>query len=423
MDEVADEAVGKAVRSGIGTTTSFRFRPQGPGRFFVAAFLSLWLCGWLAGEAFALWILWRILGTFLASGEGALPVALFLLVWLSFWTLGGVAALRELLRLLWSEDRLTVAADGGLERRVQRGPFRRRRVLSGREIRRFQVRGAGVWGGPLVADLSGRSLEITRLGSLRQRQEAADQLNRRLGLRPLAEAPADDPGQAQARIPALPVLPAGWQELTPSFGSPLLVPDQALRWQQRRVMGLVNLVLWGLLALLVQRGLAWPGFWPLGIPLALLALASGWGQLWLAFGRLEWRLEPRVLVFQRRFGDRLRTLGEARALELVERVDSDGDRSYRLQALRPPDPPLRVGDDATDPTPLRHLGAWLAARSHVPFDDRVPSEEQRHQQRRAEMERLRQQLAGSGRLGRWAARQLERAEAAGAEAAARRPDT
>ncbi|WP_216919024.1 hypothetical protein [Synechococcus sp. CCAP 1479/9] len=418
-----DEVVGEAGNSAIGTT-SFRFRPVGPGRFFVAAFLSLWLCGWLAGEVFALWVLWRILGAFLVSGEGAaLPAALFLVLWLSLWTFGGAAALREVLRVLWSEDRLTVAADGGLERQVRRGPFRRRRALPGREIRQFQVRGAGVWGGPLVAELPGRSLEITRLGSLRQRQEAAEQLNRRLGLRPLAEEPADGPGQAQSRIPAVPVLPAGWQELTPSFGSPLLVPEQALRRQQRRVMGLVNLVLGGLLALMLRNGPGWPGFWALGIPLALLALAGVWGQLWLAFGRLEWRLEPRVLVLQRRFGQRLRTLGEARALELVELVDSEGDRSYRLQALRTPDPPLRVGDHATDPTPLRHLGAWLAARAHVPFDDRVPSEEQRRQQRRAEMERLRQQLAGSGRLGRWAARQLERAEAAGAEAAARRPDT
>ncbi len=405
---------------GIGAT-SFRFRPQGPGRFFVAAFLSFWLCGWLAGEIFALWVLWRLLGNGLATGQWALPAVLFLLVWLSLWSVGGAVALRQVLGALWSEDRLVLGADGSLLREAHRGPFRRRRALPRQEIRGFHVGQVGAWGGPLMAELSGRSLEITRLGSLRERQEAADQLNRRLGLRPLAEDPADGPGQAQ--IPAVPVLPAGWQELTPSFGSPLLVPDQALRRQQRRVMGLVNLVLWGLLALLLRGGPAGPVFWVLGIPLALLALAGGWGQLWLAFGRLEWRLEPRVLVLQRRFGQRLRTLGEARALELVELVDSEGDRSYRLQALRPPDPPLRVDDQATDPTPLRHLGAWLAERSHVPFDDRVPSEEQRRQQRRAEMERLRQQLAGSGRLGRWAARQLERAEAAGAEAAARRPDT
>jgi hypothetical protein len=288
-------------------------------------------------------------------------------------------------------------------RQAHRGPFRRRRVLPRQEIRRFHVRETGAGGGALLAEVAGPPLEITRLGSRRQRQEAADQLNRALGLQPLPDAPA----------PAVAVLPAGWLELTPSIGSPLLVPDPALRRQHRLVMGLVNLVLWGLLALLILSGTAWPGFWALGIPLALLALAGGWGQLWLAFGRREWRLEPRLLVLQRRFGQRLRTLGEARALELIELVDSDGDRSYRLQATRPPDPPLRVDDHATDPTSLRQLGAWLAARSHLRFEDRVPTEEQRRQQRRAEMERLRQQLAGSGQLGRWAARQLERAEEEG----------
>ncbi|WP_255146163.1 hypothetical protein [Synechococcus sp. ATX 2A4] len=71
----------------------------------------------------------------------------------------------------------------------------------------------------------------------------------------------------------------------------------------------------------------------------------------LAFGRREWRLEPWSLVPQRRFGDDVRTLGEARGLELVERVDSDGAHSYRLQAIRPPDPPLRVIPTPTIPPP------------------------------------------------------------------------
>jgi hypothetical protein len=391
-----------AVSDGIGVTT-FRFRPQGPGRFFVAAFLSFWLCGWLAGEIFALWVLWRLLGSALATGQWALPALLFLLVWVSLWSFGGAVALQQVLGALWSEDRLVLGADGSLVRQAHRGPFCRRRVLPRLEIRRFHVRETGAGGGPLLAEVAGPPVEITRLGSRRQRQEAADQLNRALGLQPLPDA--------LASVPA--VLPAGWQELTPSFGSPLLVPDPALRRSHRLVMGLVNLVLWGLLALLMRGGPVWPGFWALGIPLALLALACGWGQVWLAFGRREWRLEPRVLVLQRRFGQRLHTLAEARALELIERIDSDGERSYRLQATRPTGAPLRVEDDATDPSALRHLGAWLAARSHVPFTDRVPTEEQRRQQRRAEMERLRQQLAGSGPLGRWAARQLERAEEEG----------
>jgi hypothetical protein len=36
-----------------------RMRPQGIGRFFPAAFLSFWLCGWAAGESFALWMLFQ----------------------------------------------------------------------------------------------------------------------------------------------------------------------------------------------------------------------------------------------------------------------------------------------------------------------------------------------------------------------------
>ncbi len=396
-------------------TASFRFQPRGPGRFFVAAFLSLWLCGWLAGEVFALWVVWRILttgvagGAVVAGGGGPLAVVLFLVVWLGLWSVGGAFALREVLRALWSEDRLSVGPDGALERQAWLGPFRRRQALPVRDIRLFRVRDGGGGGGPLVAELASCSLELTRLGSLRQRQEAADQLNRRLGLR----QPTEDP--PHTRTPAVAILPEGWREISPSFGSALLVPDPALRRQQCLVMALANLPLWGLLVLLIRAGPAWPGFWPLGIPLALLVLAGAWGQLWLVFGRLEWRLESRTLVLQRRFGNRLRVLGEARALELVELVDSDGDRSYRLQATRPSAPPLRIDHHGSDPTPLRQLGAWLAARSRLPFDDQVPSEEQRRQQRRAEMEHLRRQLTASGRLGRWAARQLGRAEAAAAD--------
>lgn len=348
------------------STASFGFRPRGPGRFFVAAFLSFWLCGWLAGEVFALWMLRRILAAGLASGVEPLPVALFLLLWMGLWSMGGAFALREVLRALWSEDRLSVGPDGALERQAWLGPFRQRQTLPARDIRLFRVRDERAAGGPLVAELSGRSIELTRLGSLRERQDAADQLNRLLGLRELA----DDP--AQTRLPAVPILPAHWQELTHSFSISLLVPHPARRRRHRLVMALVNLVLWGLLARLIRVGPAWPGFWALGIPLALLALAGGWGQLWLAFGRREWRLEPRGLVLQRRFGQGLRTLGEARGLELVERVGSEGDRSYRLQATRPPHPPLRIDDHATDPTTLRHLGAWLAARTRLPFEDRLP---------------------------------------------------
>ncbi|MCP9859925.1 MULTISPECIES: hypothetical protein [unclassified Cyanobium] len=87
--------VAEAVKLETATPT-FRFRPLGPGRFFVAAFLAFWLCGWLAGEVFAVSLLWKLLSTFLTTGQGTLPATLFLLVWVSFWSVGGAAALHHL---------------------------------------------------------------------------------------------------------------------------------------------------------------------------------------------------------------------------------------------------------------------------------------------------------------------------------------
>src|SRR2546428_13472131 len=94
----------------------FRLRPRGPGRWFKAAFLGLWLCGWAAGEAFALWAL--VIGArALLTGEppkpaaaplqvgAALGMGAFLLAWLAVWTLGGIAAGTPTLQSWLVEDR------------------------------------------------------------------------------------------------------------------------------------------------------------------------------------------------------------------------------------------------------------------------------------------------------------------------------
>lgn len=60
-----------------------------PRACFQSAFLSVWLCGWLAGELLAL-------GALVAPGI-PLPVRAFLLLWLTFWTFGGVTAMGALL--------------------------------------------------------------------------------------------------------------------------------------------------------------------------------------------------------------------------------------------------------------------------------------------------------------------------------------
>ena len=97
-------------------------RSSGLGRFLGAGFLGVWLTGWAAGEAFALWILvvggWSFV-TNQPPSAGHDPISLgvavlgglFLTFWLSLWTLGGIAALWEFLRLLCGKDRIEVTVD------------------------------------------------------------------------------------------------------------------------------------------------------------------------------------------------------------------------------------------------------------------------------------------------------------------------
>lgn len=68
--------------------------------WFVIIFLCFWLCGWFAGEAFAL--------VTLLTDAVPLPVNLFLLVWLIFWTLGGGVVLYIILRQLAGKEIIEV---------------------------------------------------------------------------------------------------------------------------------------------------------------------------------------------------------------------------------------------------------------------------------------------------------------------------
>lgn len=55
--------------------------------WFVPLFLIAWLCGWAAGESFALRALFQ---------DNPLPVKAFLLVWVTAWTAGGVVTMGAL---------------------------------------------------------------------------------------------------------------------------------------------------------------------------------------------------------------------------------------------------------------------------------------------------------------------------------------
>src|SRR4051812_3547605 len=70
-------------------------------RWFPAAFLGFWLCGWAAGEAsVATALVGMLFGAWPMPGPMGWIAPLFLLGWLGGWTVGGVAAMCALYRLV-----------------------------------------------------------------------------------------------------------------------------------------------------------------------------------------------------------------------------------------------------------------------------------------------------------------------------------
>src|SRR5262249_27742451 len=123
-----------------------RLKSHGAGRYVTSVFLALWLCMWVMGEGFALWILVAgadalVTGRLFVRGGAplgwgpAVMVGVFLIAWLALWTFGGIAALAELTRLLWGEDRITVAS-GRLTVTWSRGLYHTGRSFERDAIRR-----------------------------------------------------------------------------------------------------------------------------------------------------------------------------------------------------------------------------------------------------------------------------------------------
>lgn len=390
-----------------------RLAPHGAGRWFSAAFLSFWLCGWVVGECLVLWLLIKggialLTGTPPDPGRAplefgpALAVGAFLIFWLAFWTLGGVLAMRELLVLLWAVDRLAVRA-GGLEVVRWRGPFRSRREYPRDAIRRIALVPKH---DRLVVETHRGTAELSTLGTRDQREQAMLALRSELGM-------------SEAGAPDQATLPEGWEVIITPEGERALVPKLALRRTQARVAGVAAAAL-GLVTVMVAYAAVRE--WEYIVLAALMLAATigaGWGCMWLARGRNEWRIGSGRLVLQRRFGTQVRDLFEARRLELTASSDSDGDDWFDLEAVGDasagPEPATAMRQVArprnrrsiarvmTDSTVPRRLGAWLARAADLPFEDRTT-----RQAKAIDLAELRAQLEASGRLGKWAARLLDR---------------
>ena len=393
-----------------------RLLPRGAGRFVAAGFLGFWLCGWAVGEVFALTFLFMgaralITGEPPRPGAGplapgpALAVGGFLLVWLTLWTFGGIAAMGELLRSLWSDDRVAVGPDG-LTVRHRIGPFRSRRGVPRDQLRWVQ---ASPCTRALTAETATATVELSKLGTPLEREELAATLRAKLGF-----------GQTRDAAQETGALPEGWQEAVVPEGGCALVPDPARRRRQARVaagaaMALGAGALWLVLKATNDLALA---------PLAAMACAAAaglaWGALWLWRGRQEWVLGSGRILLRRRFGPRLRDVFEARSLELVVFSDGDGDTWYGLEALAAAEPePVApwtrrrgatrsrrpIAHSIRDPVVPRRLGAWLAQRAGLPLRDRTTEAA-----RTADLATLRAGLEKTGKVGQLAARLIGRVQ-------------
>jgi hypothetical protein len=387
--------------SGLEVTT----RAQGFGRFFGAAFLTVWLAFWAAGEVVVLGLLvwggWSLLtGQPPRPGEEplrvgpALTAGVFLLVWLVFWTIGGWAAFREWSRLVFGRARLLAAPDG-LTSEEGIPPFIARQLVPRTDLRRVFV---GAHAPVLSAETAVGVVELLRGPSADQLREAAEAINREYRLSPDASAGG--------------FLPRAWVLLNSPEGVPVVVRDPAARRRQARVLGAIALAVSGVALLLLVESAADPN---LGALAAIVTAAAGfctWGTLRLARRREEWIVARGRLQSQVRTGARAAPRFTAAALQIEQTKDSDGDPYHRLLALSGTEPIVPSAPEARgksreilggggDPTELLAFGRWLAERTGLPCHDRTTPAAKAE-----EVEDLRRRLRATGRFGRWVAERV-----------------
>jgi len=391
----------------------FLLRPRGAGRYSSVVFLTVWLCGWAVGEAFALWTLVRgaiALMTGAPPGPGrdplvlgpALAVATFLLVWLFFWTIGGYAAARHLLQLLWSSDRI-VAGAATLRVLRQLGPFRSIDEFPRETLRRIYLTDGDH---ALTAETGKGPVAISSLGTPTERDAVARALRDELRV----------PEEPEAEGTA-PSLPEGWEEIVTPEGERALVKSLATRRRQATVALVVAAAVGSIALILVRQASRDPKVIGLAAMACVAAVGLGWGADRLRRGRVEWRIGTGTLTRRRRYGASVRDRFEGTRLELTRHSDSDSDYWYTLAAVAadaPDDIPStawrtgrkNITSVLRDPAIPRRLGLWLADRARLPFADKATK-----QALAVDTERALAELRESGAIGRRVAGWIERREA------------
>jgi hypothetical protein len=347
---------------GAGTETPIvdsvaTLRASGIMRYVGAAFLLIWLAGWVIGEAVGLAFFVMAIASLAGSAVSApIPwapdwgtagvgsfVLLFGLVWLLFWTIAGFAALTHLFRSVAGEDRIRLIP-GALELMRRAGPFHRTRTFDRASIRRVRLRrGDNV----LVMDAANGTEVLTELGAATERATICEWMKEHLGL-------------AAGRALGAHEAPPGWNMSFNAGDIVLARPDRRTRRIQAAIMWLVTgVVSLGWMA--VPRDLGDLGG-VRGGALALTALLAA-GAAWPTWGRSEWIVGGGRITFRRCFAGwcRTETFDHAR-LEIETSTDSDGDDHFRL-IVRDTDRHRMISKMMNDETEVVDFGRWLASRT------------------------------------------------------------
>lgn len=340
---------------------SATLRATGIARYIGAAFLSVWLVGWVIGEAVALGFLvmlirsvlgsalglsWPIPGGQWIAGGAAGFALLFLFLWLSLWTVGGLAALNHLFRSLAGEDRIS-AEPAGVELVCRAGPFRRVRTFDRSLIRRVRLRRHDK---AVVIDTASGTELITSFGTPDERLTMTEWLKRQLSL------PDDDSHVETGEAPP------GWNMTVESDTARLNRMDP----HSRRTGAIITWVIAGLAGLIWFGSMKTESAFSTAVALGFAVFFASWAA-WVTWSSREWRVRSGQLTSYRRFAawEWERPFTSAR-LEVVESTDSDNDQHYKLKVTD--DQGARtIASEMNDDAHIVDLARWLAARTGFPL--------------------------------------------------------
>ena len=359
-------------------------RPTGVMRFFAAAFLAFWLCGWAIGEAVVLVLLLGPWATplleaareILPAGLGRftfdpvalpLPVYGFLVLWLAMWTWGGVSAAWELLRLLAGCDRY-VLRPGSFTVRRSAGPFGKTQAFHAGSVEAIFHRRRK---SQLLAVVAGKEVPLSAGVPAEVGPWLAGRLREALGLgaggvAERAEARTDGASEVA------PPVPSEWRATPrPEGGVVLSAPPD----RSRKTAGCALLVAFvvtagagALLAAAAAKRGSVSGIVGVATVAAVAAIAVDALCLWAAFARDAWVFAKGRVERVRRFGPWTRQRAVRNGtLSVSLSTDDDGDDWFALEA-RGEGGPLRLEKSMNSGPEVLSFARYAAWHSGFPLE-------------------------------------------------------